>query len=81
MTRKDFALLAEMLSKHDVSENLNKAFNVGASSVLASSDKAMSLLAIKDQAHRELVGLLADFCQTQNPRFDRERFISACEGK
>lgn len=78
MTKKHFVMLAKLLEQYSLDSHLNKAFNIGASTIQSNSDKAMSLLAVKDTAHRELAGALADFCQSQNAQFDRERFLAAC---
>lgn len=40
---------------------------------------AISTLEITPNDHGMVVSLVSDWCATQNPRFDRERFRSACK--
>jgi len=79
MTKKHFVALAEVLKQFSLDSHLNSAFKIGASKQI-NSDKAMSLLAAKDAAHRELTNILADYCQAQNGNFNRERWLAYIAG-
>ena len=71
MTRKDYILLADVLAQfsRDIAENEDPALTERARAILAGERVALVTL-----AHR-----LADRLREDNYRFDRKRFIEACQ--
>ena len=71
MTRKDYILLADVLAQfsRDIAENEDPALTERARAILAGERVALVTL-----AHR-----LADRLREDNNRFDRKRFIEACQ--
>ncbi len=67
MSRKDFvALAARLKAMRPAGENTH------------ASQKAKNVAAGRLDQWREMVKGMADFCQSQSERFDRERFLTAC---
>lgn len=67
MTKRDFAAIAAIVYKAD-QDSISEGVNYGAE--------------VEFHAYREMIrNGLADYFATQNPRFDREKFIDACFGE
>ncbi len=64
MTRKHFTELARAL------------YSIRPSLGIGTKKEAI----IRFESWFEAVGAVADTCESANPRFDRGRFIAACEG-
>lgn len=71
MTRKDYILLADVLAQmsRDIAKDEGSALS-DTGRAIASGERA----ATQTIAHR-----LADQLRQDNPRFDRSRFIAACQ--
>ena len=71
MTRKDYVLLADTIAQFS-RDIANDAF-------ADLSDTAKTILAGERLAAQTIAHRLADQLRQDNPRFDRKRFIDACQ--
>jgi hypothetical protein len=71
MTRKDYVLIADTIAAHvrDIANDEGTALSDRGKAILSGER-----VALVDIAHR-----LADQLRNDNPRFDRQRFIEACQ--
>lgn len=71
MTRKDYVLIADTIAGH-VRDIANQQFD-------ALSDRGKAILSGERLAVQNIAHRLADQLRNDNPRFDRQRFIDACQ--
>jgi hypothetical protein len=71
MTRKDYVLIADTIAQFS-RDIANEQFD-------ALSDRGKAILSGERVAAQTIAHRLADQLRQDNPRFDRKRFIDACQ--